>query len=326
MARRRNEKSLSELALGITMIVVAITIFNPKLREQIFSTLTTIVSFIVLLGMFGGILYLIIQSRSAKVESASVPIRRSPLSRPADGYNGGPTLVFGSENQIQATGSTLTAKDKTELKAIYQQNITPTSQETHAEITSSNAEARTWDISILKEIEWKRFEQICTEYLRMAGYVAQETKVGADGGVDIHVRKPGEENFKGIVQCKAWNTYKVGVKPIRELFGIMAADRISTGIFITSGEFTSEAEEFAKGKINLVWGEKFINLIKKLPEDNQKQLLDVALDGDYRTPTCPQCDIKMVLRESKNGKNAGGQFWGCVKYPRCRQTLICKEV
>jgi restriction system protein len=106
----------------------------------------------------------------------------------------------------------------------------------------------------------------------------------------------------------------------------MAAERISTGIFITSGDFTSEAEEFAKGKINLVWGEKFIYLIKKLSEDDQKWLLDVALDGDYRTPTCPQCDIKMALRESKKGRNAGGQFWGCVRYPQCRQTLIYKEI
>jgi restriction system protein len=293
MARRRNEKSVPELALGICMFAVAITMFNPKLREQIFSTFATIVAVFIVLGIIGGAIYFIAQDLIAKTKSASAPFKRSPLLKPVDEYTGGPSLNFDAEKQISATDI-----DKTQ----------------------------TWDVSILKEIEWKRFEKICTEYLRMAGYIAQETNIGADGGVDIHVKKPSDENFKGIVQCKAWNTYKVGVKPIRELFGIMAAERISTGIFITSGDFTSEAEEFAKGKINLVWGEKFINLIKKLSEDDQKGLLDVALDGDYRTPTCPQCDIKMALRESKKGRNAGGQFWGCVRYPQCRQTLIYKEI
>lgn len=56
----------------------------------------------------------------------------------------------------------------------------------------------------------------------------------------------------------------------------------------------------------------------------QRRLLEVALEGDYRTPTCPQCDIKMVLRESKKGRGNGGQFWGCVRYPRCKQTLVYK--
>lgn len=94
---------------------------------------------------------------------------------------------------------------------------------------------------------------------------------------------------------------------------------------MTSGDFTAEAEDFAKGKITLIWGEKFINLIGKLSEENQDMLLKIALEGDYRTPTCPQCDVKMTLRESSKGRNSGGHFWGCVRYPRCKQTLIYKE-
>ena len=266
-----------------------------------FSAFTSIIAFLAIVGVFGLLIYLIVQALKAKKEPIPAPIRRSPLSRPSDGYNDGPNL------NVRAN-----------MQSVPAQPIF----DPYKDIPVKN---RTWDISVLREIEWKRFETVCTEYLRMAGYVAQETNVGADGGVDIRVSKPGEENFRGIVQCKAWNAYKVGVKPIRELFGIMAAERISTGIFITSGEFTSEAEEFAKGKITLVWGEKLINLINRLPEDKRNRLLDITLEGDYRTPTCPQCDIKMALRESSKGRNAGGQFWGCVRYPRCKQTLIYKE-
>lgn len=300
MARRRKEQSLPELAFGICMFVIAITIFNPKLREQIFSTVATIIAFIVVIGIFGAVIYLLIQAKKIKNAPDYQPVR----SRPGNC----PTFT-------PATTGVLTDEDREHFREFYKSNQ-----------PLPEPAPRAWDVSVLRKIEWKRFETVCTEYLKIAGFVAKETNTGADGGVDIQVTKADDENFRGIVQCKAWNAYKVGIKPIRELFGVMAAERITAGIFITSGEFTSEAEEFAKGKITLVWGERFINLIKKLSEDEQKRLLDIALEGDYRTPTCPQCGIKMTLRESKSGRNAGGQFWGCIRYPRCRQTLIYKEI
>ena len=115
------------------------------------------------------------------------------------------------------------------------------------------------------------------------------------------------------------------MKPVRELFGVMAAEQIGIGMFITSGSFTAEAEEFGKVRMTLISGARFLEFIRRLPEDKQQRLLEVALEGDCRTPTCPQCDIMMVLRESKKGRSNGGQFWGCARYPRCRQTLVYKS-
>jgi ribosomal protein S17E len=37
--------------------------------------------------------------------------------------------------------------------------------------------------------------------------------------------------------------------------------------------------------------------------------------------TCPKCGSPMVLREAKNGQNAGKQFWGCSKFPQCRSIV-----
>ncbi|WP_290367796.1 topoisomerase DNA-binding C4 zinc finger domain-containing protein [Cupriavidus taiwanensis] len=45
-------------------------------------------------------------------------------------------------------------------------------------------------------------------------------------------------------------------------------------------------------------------------------MLAQAFKGDYRTPTCTACGVKLVEREGK-----GGPFWGCRKYPRCKVTL-----
>lgn len=183
-----------------------------------------------------------------------------------------------------------------------------------------------WSLALLTRLEWKRFETVCTEYLKIIGHDASETRIGPDGGVDIVVRKEGQEKPVAIVQCKAWNTYKVGVKPVRELFGLMAAERITTGMFITSGEFTSEAVDFAQGKrLRLIDGDKLLTAIKKLSDDKQAQLLEIALSGDYTTPTCPRCGIKMKLRAGKKGAAGENKFWGCVNYPRCRSTLVYKK-
>lgn len=182
-----------------------------------------------------------------------------------------------------------------------------------------------WSLEVLTSLEWKRFETVCTEYLKAIGHDAQETRIGADGGVDIVVHGNGQEMPIAIVQCKAWNTYKVGVKPIRELFGLMAAEHVTNGMFITSGEFTSEALSFAEGKrLRLIDGDKLLKSIKKLPEEKQSQLLNIALEGNYTTPTCPRCGIKMTLRSSQKGTDTVNKFWGCVNYPRCRSTLVYK--
>lgn len=41
-------------------------------------------------------------------------------------------------------------------------------------------------------------------------------------------------------------------------------------------------------------------------------------------PACPKCGSKMILRTAKSGANAGGQFWGCSNFPRCRTILPAK--
>lgn len=38
-------------------------------------------------------------------------------------------------------------------------------------------------------------------------------------------------------------------------------------------------------------------------------------------PLCPVSGHPMELRTAKRGRNAGGLFWGCTDYPRCRGTL-----
>ena len=55
-----------------------------------------------------------------------------------------------------------------------------------------------------------------------------------------------------------------------------------------------------------------------LTDEQQAGLLRLATAGDYTTPTCPSCAVKMTKREPKAG---GKTFWGCVNFPRCKSII-----
>ena len=175
---------------------------------------------------------------------------------------------------------------------------------------------------LLHAMEWKRFEQVASCYFELLGFRTETARVGADGGIDIKLFKDAADKPAAIVQCKAWNSYSVGVKPVRELFGVMAAENAPHGVFLTTSTFTEEAKAFAAGKsLELIDAGLFLGQIRRLPADAQTKLLNVAIDGDYTTPTCPSCGIKMIQRTAGKGSNAGSKFWGCRNYPRCKRTF-----
>lgn len=195
--------------------------------------------------------------------------------------------------------------------------------------SSSTETDKQWSLDLITSLEWKRFEELCAGYFNEKGFRAEVSIEGADGGIDIYLYKESFSETKafGIVQCKAWNTYKVGVKPVRDLYVVMASEKAPLGVFINTGSYTSEAEEFAKGKsLKLLTGENLLGLIKTLPEDRQQNLLAKVTAGDYITPSCPSCGIKMIERVSQKGKNKGNKFWGCTNYPKCRSTIQVKKV
>jgi len=168
-------------------------------------------------------------------------------------------------------------------------------------------------IATLRSINWQEFEELVGEAYRRKGYFVTETGGGgADGGVDLVLRKSSE---KLLVQCKHWKLDKVGVKVVRELYGVVAAEGATGGILVSSGTFTQEARDFARGKpLDLIDGPELLNIIgevQKSPMPVSKSSVDNA---------CPICGAEMVLRTAKKGMNVGKKFWGCSDFPKCRAT------
>jgi restriction system protein len=171
-------------------------------------------------------------------------------------------------------------------------------------------------VSTLNKMSWQEFEILVSEAFRRGGYSVTETGGGgADGGVDLVLRKDGE---KYLVQCKQWRAYKVGVTTIRELYGVMAAEGAAGGFVVTSGVFTQEAKSFAEGRnVELIDGAELKRIIKEVQRPTAQvkpQFSSVA----SASPSCPTCGSVMVKRAAKQGANAGNMFWGCSTYPKCR--------
>ncbi|WOH39407.1 restriction endonuclease [Thalassotalea fonticola] len=165
----------------------------------------------------------------------------------------------------------------------------------------------------LKSITWREFEMLVGEVYKSLGYKVFETKGGADGGIDLILKRNGE---KAIVQCKQWRTQKIGVKTVRELYGVMVAENADRAIVMCSGTYTGEAYVFAKGKpLELIGGTQLKGMIDSVstnrPIDTQPKLNEKS---------CVSCGNKMLVRTAKKGPNAGNKFWGCSAFPRCRKT------
>jgi restriction system protein len=166
-------------------------------------------------------------------------------------------------------------------------------------------------------MSWQEFEMLVGEAFRQNGYqVVENGGGGADGGVDLVLRKDGE---KFLVQCKQWKAYSVGVAIIRELYGVMAAKGATGGFVVTSGRFTEEAKAFASGRnVKLMDGSELRQLIQQTKKTVKSNVNSAVVQP--AALACPLCTKPMVRRTAKRGSNIGNSFWGCSDYPACKGT------
>lgn len=130
------------------------------------------------------------------------------------------------------------------------------------------------DVNLLTGIE---FENLCQVLLQKAGFDVSTTKQSGDGGIDL-VAYSHQAFLSGkyIVQCKRY-TGGVGEPIVRDLYGVVMAERANKGILITTGYFSMSAIRFASDKnLELIDGERLTNLLAKY--------------GLIETPTPTKCN------------------------------------
>jgi len=171
-------------------------------------------------------------------------------------------------------------------------------------------------INSLNDMSWGEFEELVGEHFRRLGFtVSRKGGAGSDGGIDL-ILKQNNETY--LVQCKQWKTYKVGVQPVREFYGVMASHGATGGYFITSGSFTEEAKDFANNvSIQTLDGQSLSDLLAKVKTAPVTSFHTNQAVQSLDIPRCPKCNSNMVRRVAKKGGNIGREFWGCTLYPNC---------
>lgn len=172
----------------------------------------------------------------------------------------------------------------------------------------------------IRAMSWQEFELLVGEAFRRKGFEVKENGGGgADGGIDLILNKNGK---KSIVQCKRWKTFSISVPLVRELYGVMTAERANDCIFVSSGNYTAEARLFAEGKpIWLIDGSELLDLVSSVQVQSSISQSGIIKQSLPVSPECPLCGSGMVKRTARKGANAGNEFWGCSKFPTCRGLL-----
>jgi len=99
--------------------------------------------------------------------------------------------------------------------------------------------------TLLYQLEPRQFEEFVAEILDRLGYSVQLTPATKDGGKDIYAAKKDHlGSFLYIVECKKYAPHhRVGVGLIRQLNGVLQAERATAGILATTSFFTRGAKE-----------------------------------------------------------------------------------
>lgn len=182
--------------------------------------------------------------------------------------------------------------------------------------TISTERSVSWNKQVFADIEWRRFEAVCERLFAQSGFKTKSQSHGADGGVDVWMYSAHAEGPVSIAQCKHFRSKEVDVKLIREFYGVMSSHKLQRGTFVTTSTFTADAQKFAnENGINALDGDKLLKLIATRTTEQQKELLDIAYEGEYSIPTCASCGIKLVKRT---------KFWGCSNFPKCRTQIYFK--
>jgi restriction system protein len=117
-------------------------------------------------------------------------------------------------------------------------------------------------LSTIRNLSWRGLEDLVSEAYRRNGYtVMGNSGSGPDGGVDLVARMDGETV---LVQCKQWKARRIGVRTVREMFGVLNAEKANEVHIVSSGYFTHDARAFARHKpIRLIDGPMLVQLIMK---------------------------------------------------------------
>ena len=201
---------------------------------------------------------------------------------------------------LTESGAAITRLDET--RAIYEQVTLEERERVRAKRKAAKAvetaivepeddgseEAEDWKsslLAVLGAMPPDAFERLSQRLMREAGFIKVEVRGKSnDGGIDgVGVLRVNLVSFQIYFQCKRWKG-SVGSKEIRDFRGALQG-RADKGLFITTGNFTSQASDEATRDgaiaIDLIDGDRLCDLLKENRLGVETEMLEsvrVSLD------------------------------------------------
>ena len=115
-------------------------------------------------------------------------------------------------------------------------------------------------LSKLRAMRWPEFAAAISESFRRDGY---DVTTSASAAADLLLRKNG---YVTIVCAKRWKVAHCGVPPLRELSDAIRATEAREGWFVTAGELTESAAQFAaQHGLRVIRGAELVKMIGRRP-------------------------------------------------------------
>jgi hypothetical protein len=159
-----------------------------------------------------------------------------------------------------------------------------------------------WSLELLRRLDWRRFHDLAETMLSRAGYMVEGERSEEDGSRILSIRRGSrrENRADALLFLAGWEAFRISERHFANFVDEMERCQVSQGVLVTPGDFSAGAARAARSdKFELIDGDAFMATMQDLPESDLEWLLAVTTAGEFASPTCPQCGLKMQWRESE---------------------------
>ncbi|GGI17232.1 MAG: restriction endonuclease [Oxalicibacterium faecigallinarum] len=114
-------------------------------------------------------------------------------------------------------------------------------------------------LQAMRKLNWEQFSAEVEMALVRDGYVVKRLNTP---DADFEIKADGRT---ALVSCKRWRVVNTGIEPLKELQKAVEKQGATEGFYITAGEYTQTALNFAaEKKIRLINGMPLVKLLREL--------------------------------------------------------------
>jgi len=113
----------------------------------------------------------------------------------------------------------------------------------------------------VRAMSWANVQLLLAEAFRIQGFLVKE--IGGESADMVLARDDGT----WLVDCRHWSAQEVGANAAGQLYGAMGRLEAKGGFVVTSGKFTPDALEFARGlNVELIAGRELVRMLEMAKE------------------------------------------------------------